>query len=51
MSGIWSQLSEQRSETDDTRISYDWFVLALDLLYLLKAIQVNQRGLIRRAQP
>ena len=50
VSGLWRQLGEQREVVENARISYDWFVLSLDLLYLLGAIRVTGRGLRRRAQ-
>ena len=49
VSGLWRQLGEQRKVVENARISYDWFVLSLDLLYLLGAIRVTGRGLIRRS--
>ena len=50
VSGLWLQHSEQRRNSGSTRISYDWFVLALDLLFALGAVQFTHLGLIRRAQ-
>jgi hypothetical protein len=32
MSGLWLQVSENRDQSSMTRMSFDWFVLALDLL-------------------
>ncbi len=49
MSGLWLQVSERRAASPMTRISYDWFVLALDLLYALGAIELSDRGLLRRS--
>lgn len=51
VSGLWLQHSELRRSSEQSRISYDWFVLALDLLYTLGAVQLTSFGLIRRAAP
>lgn len=50
VSGLWRQLTEQRKVAEKTGISYDWFILSLDLLYILGAIRVTGQGLIRRVQ-
>lgn len=50
VSGIWLQFSDWQDTNRDTGISYDWFILTLDLLYLLGAIQLIDGGLIRREQ-
>lgn len=49
MTGLWLQVNERRQVSPMTRISYDWFVLALDLLYTLGAVELSDRGLVRRA--
>jgi len=51
MTGLWFQLSERRRASPMTRVSYDWFVLALDLLYALGAVELSDRGLVRRTSP
>jgi hypothetical protein len=48
MSGLWLQVSEDRAKSSMTRISFDWFVLALDLLYSLGAVRLTDLGLIGR---
>lgn len=50
VSGLWLQHSERRGSSGAARISYDWFVLALDLLYSLGAVELTTLGLIRRVQ-
>ena len=49
MSGLWLQISEYH-RVKASRISYDWFVLALDLLYSLGALELTPLGLIRRTE-
>lgn len=49
ITGLWLELSDRRQGSPMTRISYDWFVLALDLLYSLGAIELSDRGLVGRA--
>lgn len=51
VSGLWLQHGEHRRSSGANRISYDWFVLALDLLYMLEAVQITTLGLVRRVQP
>ena len=51
MSKLWDEIRSRRSaDTPNTVIDYRWFVLALDLLYLIEAIEL-EHGLIRRASP
>jgi hypothetical protein len=49
ITGLWLELSDRRQASPMTRISYDWFVLALDLLYSLGAIELSDRGLVGRS--
>jgi hypothetical protein len=51
MTGLWLELSDRRRASPMTRISYDWFVLALDFLYSLGAVELSDRGLVRRVSP
>ena len=49
MSKLWDEFRIRRSGTGpDAPISYRWFVLALDLLYLVGALDLK-RGLIQKA--
>lgn len=48
VSRLWSELSDMMSQQSSTRlISYDWFILTLDLLYILGGVEM-ERGKIRR---
>jgi hypothetical protein len=48
VSRLWSELSSMMSERSSTRIiNYDWFILSLDLLYMLGSIEMDH-GRIRR---
>lgn len=38
VSRIWEEYKNTYGDNQGVRISYDWFVLALDLLYILEAI-------------
>jgi hypothetical protein len=44
VSAVW-----QRMRNSETPISYDWFVQALDLLYIIDAIELQNGLLIRRS--
>jgi hypothetical protein len=50
VSRLWDELKRQRLKTSGTTITYDWFVLALDLLYALQAVEI-ERGRLRKAEP
>jgi hypothetical protein len=45
--GIWDRVRSHRS---DAPIEYDWFILAMDLLYAMGAVRM-ERGLLRREEP
>ena len=48
VSRLWDELRRVMSERSSTRIvSYDWFVLTLDLLYMLGVLEMDH-GRIRR---
>lgn len=49
-SRLWDELKTQRQQESRSVLSYDWFVLALDFLYCLRAVDLD-RGRIRRAEP
>ena len=49
VSRLWNELNRITSERSSTRIiNYDWFILTLDLLYMLGSIEMDH-GRIRRA--
>ncbi len=51
MSKLWDEIRSRRSaDPSNPVIDYRWFVLALDLPYMIRAIELD-RGLIRRAAP
>jgi hypothetical protein len=50
ISALWEELNRQVEVLDISlrhRITYDWFILALDLLYALSAIEL-ENGLVTR---
>ena len=51
VSRLWEELKKSRSvRPGQLSLTYDWFVLALDLLFLLQAIEMD-RGRLRRVRP
>jgi hypothetical protein len=44
VSGLWDRVRKQRSEAP---IEYNWFILAIDLLFIIGAVQFD-RGLLQR---
>lgn len=50
VSALWEELNKHESSlatTTPRRISYDWFLLSLDLLYSLGTIELES-GLVKR---
>ena len=51
VSSLWDAIRLRRStEKSSPAIDYRWFVLALDMLYAIRAIEL-ERGVIRRGAP
>jgi hypothetical protein len=49
MSRLWDEIRGRRSlHAPNAPIDYEWFVLSLDLLYVIGAVDYD-RGLVRRA--
>ena len=49
MSKLWDEIRGRRTLlTPNAPIDYQWFVLSLDLLYVIGAVEL-ERGLVRRA--
>lgn len=48
VSRLWNEIKEVRaSRAHDAPLTYDWFVLGLDLLYIISAVDI-ENGRIRR---
>lgn len=51
MSKLWDEIRSRRSaDMSSPVIGYRWFVLSLNLLYMISAVEF-ERGLIRKAKP
>jgi hypothetical protein len=51
VSRLWDEIRTRRGgAVEPAPINYDWFILTLDLLYMVEAIEF-ERGLIRRSAP
>jgi hypothetical protein len=51
VSGLWESFKRANTVLGSAPlVSFDWFVLALDFLYAVGAVEW-ERGLIRKAQP
>ena len=50
VSGLWDHLRLRRTASNSSAVDYRRFVLALDLLHMLGAIDF-ERGVIHRASP
>ena len=50
VSRLWNEMRDRRSvASPNAPIDYNWFILALDLLYMVEAIQ-TKRGIVMRAE-
>lgn len=51
VSRVWDEVRRRRGEAGEPApITYDWFVLALDLLFVMKAVEFED-GLLRKCRP
>lgn len=50
ISHVWGRLQKSRAQGFREPIRYDWFVLALDLLHCIGAIQIERGRLQKVAQ-
>ncbi|TET21439.1 MAG: hypothetical protein E3J71_09530 [Candidatus Stahlbacteria bacterium] len=51
ISRVWDELKKTRSEkSENPSLTYDWFVLALDLLYTVGCIEFETGRLRKRTQ-
>jgi len=51
ISRLWDEMRGRRSlHTPNAPIDYQWFILSLDLLFTIDAVEFD-RGLVRRVQP
>lgn len=50
MSNLWNEIRSRRSVlSPSSPITYSWFVLALDFLFIIGAVQLR-RGLVQRVE-
>lgn len=49
VSRLWEEFREGRRA--ESRVTFEWFVLALDLLYALGAIELERGRVTRRRRP
>jgi hypothetical protein len=51
VSRLWDDIRSKRGDPGEPApINYGWFVLALDLLFMIGAVELD-RGLLRRTAP
>lgn len=50
VSRLWEEFKRYRGDTESARVPFDWFILALDLLYAVGAIEHSGRRLARGTQ-
>jgi hypothetical protein len=50
VSGLWSMLQNRRKSGDETTLTFDWFVLSLDFLFVIGAVDFENNRVQRRAR-
>ena len=48
VSGTWAELRRRREARADAEIAFDWFVLALDLVFVVGAVELGEDGFLAR---
>jgi hypothetical protein len=48
VSGLWNSTKNYRAARELPEISFDWFVLGLDLLFLLGTIELHDGLIVRK---
>jgi len=49
VSRLWAEIRERRQAAGDIEIGFDWFVLSLDLVRAMGAIQLGADGFLVRS--
>lgn len=47
ISSLWDRFKEIRGPEESNRIPFEWFILAIDMLYLLGAVEYRRGRLVR----
>ena len=50
VSRLWEEMKSGHGTAPGVRLSFDWFVLALDWLFIVKAIDIKN-GLVSKLRP
>ena len=48
VSGLWDVICDKYSEPPDAKIGFDWYVLALDMLFALGVVGFGDGGFLMR---
>jgi hypothetical protein len=48
VSSLWDSLQACRSAAGEPDIPFDWYVLALDFLFIIRAVEMTQNRIQRR---
>lgn len=51
VTSVWTELHAREKAAYAAPISFEWFVLSLDMLYALGAIELEPAGVLRRVEP
>lgn len=51
VSGLWERFSEKRKDVPtDAKISFDWFAMALSMLFAIGAVSWNELGQLEKCR-
>ena len=48
VSNLWDSVQARRRELQEAEITFDWFVLALDFLFIVRAVEMSHNRISRR---
>lgn len=51
ISALWEEMRRDAEKKMRARLSYDWFVLALDLLFAVDAIELHDGVITKKSSP
>jgi hypothetical protein len=48
VSNLWDSVRSRRGAAGEADVTFDWFVLALDFLFIVKAVDLAHNRIVRR---
>ena len=51
VSRLWITIRDRHNQSPDTKIGFDWYILALDLLFSIDAVRLGEDNFLVRTSP